>query len=49
MSIHIHLFIAYTAFRILVSSPGIEPIPAAVEGWSLNHWISKGRPGHRKV
>ena len=37
------------AFGILVSSPGTEPIPPAVEGWSLNHWISKGRPGHRKV
>ena len=25
---------------MLVSQPGIEPAPPAVELWSLNHWTS---------
>ena len=30
--------------RILVSWPGIEPAPLAVEGWSLNHWTTREVP-----
>ena len=29
------------ACRILVPRPGIEPVPPAVEGWSLNHWTAR--------
>ena len=41
MSIHMYLFMAYRALGILISCPGIEPIPPAVEGWSLNHWTAR--------
>ena len=27
--------------EILVPGPGIEPIPPAVEAWSLDHWTSR--------
>ena len=38
---------AATACRILVSQPGIEPVPPAVEALSLNHWTTKQVPqGH---
>ena len=33
-----------TACRILVPQPGIKPTPPAVEGQSLNHWISREVP-----
>ena len=26
---------------ILVPQPGIEPVPAAVKAWSLNHWTTR--------
>ena len=28
------------ACGVLVSSPGIEPVPPAMEVWSLNHWTT---------
>ena len=31
----------HIACGILVPSPGIEPVPAAMEAWSLNHWSMK--------
>ena len=34
----------HTACRILVSQPGIEPVPPAVEVWSLNHWTAREVP-----
>ena len=33
-----------TACRILVPRPGIEPVPSAVEAWSLNHWTTREVP-----
>ena len=32
------------AYGILVPRPGIEPMPAAVEAWSLNHWTAREVP-----
>ena len=32
------------ARRILVSQPGIEPMPPAVAAESLNHWITREVP-----
>ena len=32
------------ACRILVPQSGIEPVPLAVEAWSLNHCTSKEDP-----
>ena len=29
------------ASRILVLWPGIEPVPSALEAWSLNHWTAR--------
>ena len=29
---------------ILVPQPGIEPVPPAVEVWSLNHWTAREIP-----
>ena len=29
-----------TACRMLVSGPGVEPTPPAVEVWSLNDWTT---------
>ena len=34
----------HVACRILVSRPGIEPTPPAVEALSLNRWTAKGVP-----
>ena len=34
----------HAACRILVPWPGIEPVPPAVEAWSLNHWASREVP-----
>ena len=33
------------ACRILVPRPGIEPVPPALEVWSLNHWTAREVPG----
>ena len=32
------------ACGILVSQPGIEPLPPALGAWSLNHWTVKESP-----
>ena len=32
------------ACGILVPRPGIEPVPPAVEAWSLNHWTAREVP-----
>ena len=29
---------------IIVPQPGIEPMPPAVEAWSLNHWTAREVP-----
>ena len=29
---------------ILVPHPGIEPVPPALEAWSLNHWTAREVP-----
>ena len=29
---------------MLVPQPGIEPMPPALEAWSLNHWSSREVP-----
>ena len=34
-----------TACGILLPWPGIEPMPPAVEAWSLNHWTTTEFPG----
>ena len=26
--------------RVLVPGPGIQPVPPALEAWSLNHWTT---------
>ena len=31
----------HTARGVLVSQPGIKPVPPAVEAWSLNHWTTR--------
>ena len=31
----------HEACRVLVPQPGIEPMPPAVEAWSLNHWTAR--------
>ena len=32
------------AYGILLPWPGREPVPSALEGWSLNHWTAKEVP-----
>ena len=32
------------ACGILAPRPGIEPMPPAVEAWSLNHWTNREAP-----
>ena len=34
----------YIAYRILVPRPGIEPEPAVVGAWNLNHWTAREVP-----
>ena len=34
----------YVACGILVLQPEIEPVPPAVEVWSLNHWTAREVP-----
>ena len=34
----------HVACKILVPWPGIEPMPPAVETWSLNHWTAREVP-----
>ena len=33
-----------TAYGILIPRPGIEPMPPALEAWSLNHWTTREVP-----
>ena len=44
----IYLFIYFwprcLACGILVPQPGIQPVPPAVEAWSLNHWTAREVP-----
>ena len=35
------LGLCYTADRVLVPQPMLEPVPQAVEAWHPNHWISR--------
>ena len=37
-------FLHHAACDILVPQPGIEPVPPALEAWSLNHWTTKEVP-----
>ena len=39
-----YLFFGHAAFGILVPRPGIEPVPPALEAWSLNHWTAREVP-----
>ena len=32
------------AYGILDSQPGTEPMPTAMEAWSLNHWTTREVP-----
>ena len=32
------------ACGLLVPQPGIEPVPPAVETWSLKHWMAREVP-----
>ena len=42
---HIYIYLAIPhACRILVSQPGIEPGPVAVETWSPNYWTAREFP-----
>ena len=34
-------WLCYTACRILVSGPGIEPAPSALGAWSPSHWTTR--------
>ena len=40
------IYFGNMACGILVLQPGIEPVPPAVEAWSLNHWTSREVPGN---
>ena len=43
--IHKFFFLATPqSMQILVPQPGIEPMPPAVEAWSLNHWTAREVP-----
>ena len=37
-------WLCLTACGILISQPGIEPVPLELEAWSLNHWTSTKVP-----
>ena len=34
----------HTAWHVKLPQPGIEPMPPAVEEWSLNHWTTREVP-----
>ena len=49
--IHIHIYLNLSLFlatphsmRILITQPGIESVPPAVEAWSLNRWVTREDP-----
>ena len=37
-------FFGHVACGILVTLPGIEPVPPSLETWSLNHWTARKSP-----
>ena len=37
-------FFLAVSHGILVTPPGIKPVPRAMEAWSLNHWTARGVP-----
>ena len=41
---HHFFFLCHPACGILVPQPEIEPVPLAVEAWSLNHWTTREVP-----
>ena len=40
-------FFGYSAGGILASSPGVEPVPPAVEAQSPNHWTARELPNEK--
>ena len=44
MYVFIYFCLHNAACEILVPRPGIEPMPSAVEGRSLNHWTTREVP-----
>ena len=42
--IYIYIWPFCAAYRILASWLGIEPMPPALEAWSLNHWTTREVP-----
>ena len=45
MNIYTYFFwLRPVACGILVPQPGTEPMPPAVEAWSLNHWTAREVP-----
>ena len=34
-------FFPYVACGILISQPGVKPMPPTVEAWNLNHWTTR--------
>ena len=40
----IYLLLGHAACEILVTQPGIEPVPPALGAWSLNHWTAREVP-----
>ena len=43
-NLYFFLWLCHAAYGILVSWPGIEPGPLAVEVWSRNHWTTREVP-----
>ena len=41
---YIYIYFDFSACGILVSQPGIEPTPPALEEQSLNHWTTREVP-----
>ena len=39
------IYAHHEACGILVPQPGVEPMPPAVEAWSLSHWTTREVPG----
>ena len=39
--IYLFYFLGQAACVILVPRPGLEPMPPAVEAWSLNYWTAR--------
>ena len=40
----VFFWLHHSACGILVSLPGIEPMPTSVEAVSLNHWVAREVP-----